>query len=212
MYGGLYIHVTDCCGFHRGIHLVACKETTHHHVICGACPNDRYGLPVAVPATCRQIYHDAKNVLYSANCFSFRHPKLVGSFIRRLDCVSNRSLAVRSVHLFVLIRDRNQERKWDNSLHALAENLKNLRHIYIEVAEYLWNGYNYHHPRHSPAYGKRGFLRGLLELKNLPLKTVELVVGDNMNVRETLDKRYVWTNAQKQDWAQSMKSAILSSD
>ena len=149
-------------------------------------------------------------MVFSANRFHIIAPKLVGLFIRRLDDVNHRSLAVRSVLLDVYVSSKNDEREWDNTFCALAEALKNLRHIKIDINEQIWSGYYWTRciRRHSPAHEKAPFLRGLLELKKLPLKAVELVVSEKIFKGEVP----LWTAVQKRDWAQKMKRAILGSD
>ncbi len=148
-------------------------------------------------------------VLYAANTFEFCIAKTVRSFIRRLDDASHRNLAVRSVVLDIRVTGRNREREWDNAFREVAENFKNLRHLRIQIGECIWDM-----PwtrRHSPAYRKSPFLRGLLELKQLPLKTVELVMDEDLP-SSIGESKYIWTTAQKQEWAQRMKNAILGSE
>lgn len=65
------------------------------------------------------MYHDAKTVFYSANRFKFSNPRPLNPFIRRLDDVSHRNLAVRSVHLYVRVCSKNEEREWDNTFGRL---------------------------------------------------------------------------------------------
>lgn len=163
------------------------------------------------------MYHDVKNLLYSANTFEFSDAHLIGPFILRLDEVNHRSLAVRSVHLLnVYVSNRNEERRWNNGFCALAEKLKNLRHIRIVVDERIWTDRWAITRRQSPAHGKAPFLGSLLELKKLPLKTVELTVTERRLTdrwgRIVHENGYTWTVAQKREWAQKMKLAILGSD
>lgn len=168
-------------------------------------------LPVASLGTCRQMYHDANNVFYSANNFRFKEPKMIHRFLRRLGDVNHRNLAVRSVHLELTVFEKKEEREWDNAFRALAENFKNLQQIHVKVGERIWTRPCTWGRRHSPAYGKRPFLQGLLELKKLPLKTLELVMPETDYSSSMREIPFTWTTAQKLEWAQSMKSAILGS-
>lgn len=213
MYGGFYIHVNDDHNqANLTIHLSACKDTDRHKFRTSFHASE-IRLPVASLGTCRQMYHDARNVFYSANEFDFYDPKLLGLFMRRLNNISHCSLAMRNVHLYVRVSNKNQEREWDNTFRALAEDLKNLRHISIDVDDCIWNGrYASYTRRYSPAHGKEPFLRGLLELKRLPLKTVELVVTERILEGGVRGNKYIWTTAQKREWALNMKSAIFGSD
>ena len=181
------------------------------------CDNPYYHLPnVELPfaflKTCRQAYHEARNVFYKVNIFRIRNPSLGDLFIQR---VSNYGLALRSVHLNICVPKRNDERKWDNTLHKLAENFKTVQNIYIDVREHPWDHSYYDTLRHNPAVGKKPFLKGLLELKKLPLKTFEISVYEpnprSYHYRVDWDV-YSWSPDQKRAWSRSIKSAILDKD
>lgn len=208
MYGGFCLYVSGIGGYRTSIKLVACNDPTPHAV---SLYNSREKLQplVASLKTCRQIYHEARNVFYSANTFEISTVKEIGGFLRCLDTFSNRSLAIRRLHITMSVFNKIDERYWDNGLHALAEGLKNLRHVHIRVRERIWS---VSYPRRqSPAVGKAPFLQGLLELKKLSLKTIEIIV-ELYEIRSVRDNRYIWTGAQKQAWAQSMESGILGTD
>ena len=158
------------------------------------------------------MYHDGKNVLYSANTFHCESPHLTCSLIKHNDII-NRNLAVRSMELCIYVDNADSERKWNNALSALVESSENLRHIRIKVKGNIWSGSYSFYPirRYSPAYGKRPFLQGLLELKKLPLQTVKLVVTEKSWRGMHRRREFTWTPAQKEEWAQSVKRAILGS-
>ena len=214
VYGGFYVRVAEdysCVGLDLAPRMAAFREICYHEVGRWTYKGFEH-LPVASLGTCRQLYHEAKNVLYSANRLSLSDPKLVNTFIRRLDNLNHRSLAMRSVYLVVYVHNKNREREWDNTFRVLAESFKNLRHIRIMVEQRIWNGYqDYSHRRRSPAQGNMPFLQGLLELKKLPLKTVDLVVTKDMRYGSLRGDAYNWTDAQKREWERHMEGAILGS-
>ena len=212
VYGGFCIHAIRSIDVHDGhcvptIGLKGCLSTTTQNEIHAFVPRPNT-VSFASLCTCRQLYLEARNVLYSVNTFTVGCPKALGLFIRCLD-ISHHSLAVRDLRLTVNVDNRNEEREWDNTFQVLAENLENLRHIRIIVNERIWDRYYPVYRRHIPASGKGSFLRGLLELKKLPLKTIELVMTETYY--SSSPSKYFWTNDQKREWAQSMKSAILGS-
>ena len=157
------------------------------------------------------MYHDAKGVFWSANVFKIRgHTKpLLSLFIRHLDCVSYRVLAVRNMDLRVRVSNRKEERQWDNGFCALAESVKNLREIsiYVDKAYQLW-----WKPRLAPAYRKEPFLPGLLEFKKLQLKTFSLVLKEHSESCSEVGKEYLWTAVQQREWEQYVKGAVLGLD
>ena len=158
-------------------------------------------------------------MLYSANTFEILAPNRVSPFLRLFDSVSHHGLAVRNLRLVVSVTRPDDERQWDNSFHDLAEGLKTLRHLCIYMREINRHGHKEYRFRDSPAFRKRPFLGGLLELNKLSLKTVEFEIGTGQSwcwnqtwYIERGGKIYTWDNAQKLAWAQSMKSAILGTD
>ena len=163
------------------------------------------GVSIASLGTCRQMYHDAKGVFYSANVFRIRiHAKRLDLFIQHLDCVSYRVLAVRNMDLQVIVSDRKEERQWDNGFCALAKSVKNLRDISIDVGISVYANEVYRlecKGRMRPASCKEPFLVGLLELKKLPLKTFSLSVYGQDHL--------TWSAVQEREWAQQVKGAVL---
>lgn len=162
--------------------------------------------------TCRQAYHEARNVFYTANIFRIGDPIRGRTFLQR---ISDYNLVLRSIHLTIHIFMRNDERQWNSTLHQLAENFKTVQNLYIDIEQDLWSDEaDYHTGRYSPALGKRPFLKGLLELNKLPLKTFEICVdtGSPRVYHLAQAGDYTWTWDQKRAWAQSMKSAILGKD
>lgn len=139
-------------------------------------------------------------MFYSVNTFEISEPRSGLAFLQDLG---NAGLTLRSLHLHVFVDSKKDERDWSSSFHVVAKDLKNLKHVYIDVTERVWN-------RQNPAIGKKPFPRGLLEMKKLPLETVEIVMSDHgwLN-RNAYTEQFLWTMAQKQEWAESMKSAIL---
>ena len=202
MYGGLFIRV-DGYSHLDSLQMRPFDDIDHRR---------QSSVPMASLGTCRQIYHDAKDAFYSANVFQvYYDPKPVGVFIRHLECVSHRALAVRNMDLHVLISSRNQEREWDNGFCALAENLKNVRHISISI--YVDECYGFGNTRpESLAYRKVPFLPGLLEWKKLPLKIFTLLVDGQLGKSRGGKNKYIWTAVQKREYVQYVKGAILGLD
>ena len=172
----------------------------------------QFSVPMASLRTCRQIYHDAKDAFYSANVFQIDYDsKPLGVFLRYLDCVSHRALVVRKMDLDVFISSRRQQREWDNGFCALAESLKNVRHMSISI--YVDGCYGFLNTRpESLAYRKVPFLPGLLEWKKLPLKIFTLLVDGHLGKGQGETNKYIWTAVQKREWVQYVKGAVMGLD
>lgn len=169
--------------------------------------------------TCRQIYLEARNKLYSANTFVFAFFEPSCLFLRSHHIVSYGGSAVRRIKLEVSVTCRQDERKWNKMFHMLTETLNNVRHLHIDIEERMWNDiWNdfYRFPRRLiPVFGKRHFLEGMLEFKKLSLQTFQLVMVESRRGPCNCILRspeYTWTMDQKREWAQEMKSAIMSAE
>ena len=202
MYGGNLIHV-DRNGRRDSIQMRVLGNTYH----------DRRQSNVleASSRTCRQIYQDAKDAFYSTNGFQIICPQPLGVFIHHLDHVSHRALAVRNMHLRIVVYGRNEERQCDKGFRALVESLKNVRHISIFIC--VKDNYS---SRSSPlgtlAYRKEPFLPGLLAFKKLPLKTFTLDLELHSETFWKEGKRYLWTAVQEREWVHYVKDAVLGLD
>ena len=213
LYGGSYIHAEYHDRYQKfrskRIHLVACDKFHCNNVYCSL---PTLKLPLAFLRTCRQVYHEARNAIYTANIFEIGKARVGGLFLQR---ISNYSLTLRSVHLNIRVSTRDVERQWDNTLLELATNCKTLQNLYMDIKDNLRNDLDYKTLQYGPAVGKRAFLRGLLQLKKLPLKTLEIWVDEgHPHHHHPLVKvnDYSWMLDQRREWAQSMKSAILGKD
>ena len=215
VYAGYCIHVAYHP--HQKLHgnRILLSTCLRMHCDDPCCYQLKVELSVGFLRTCRQAYHEARNVFYTANIYKFDEPTLGRTFLQR---ISDYNLILRSVHLTIRVSKRSDERQWDNTLHELAENFNTVQNLFIDVLQGLWvegnYDYNYTRQRYSPALGKRPFLKGLLELKKLPLKTFEIGVDiwspRLHHLAEAGD--YSWTPDQKRAWARSIKSAVLGKD
>ena len=157
------------------------------------------------------MYHEARNAIYTANIFKIDEARLGVLFLQR---ISNYSLTLRSVHLNICVLWRDDERQWDITLLELATNCKTLQNLYIDVRDNFRDDLEFKTLRYGLSVGKRSFLRGLLQLKKLPLKTLEIWVDEGHPRHHPLVKvnDYSWMLDQRLEWARSMKSAILGKD
>ena len=212
LYGGYCIHTEYHDRFQKfpskRIRLFACDKFHCDNVYCSL---PTLKLPIAFLRTCRQTYHEARNTIYTANIFKIKEARLGGLFLQR---ISNYTLTLRSVHLNICVSRRDDERQWDITLLELATNCKTLQNLYIDVRDNFRNDLEYKTLRYGPALGKVAFLRGLLQLKKLPLKTLEIWVDEGHSHHHQLVKvnDYSWMLDQRREWARSMKSAILGKD
>lgn len=177
-------------------------------------------------SSCRQIYHEAKYTLYATNTFSFRSPESLRSFmcsVGRGPAANN--LAIRNVHLSISIAFREDEYTWNKALLLLVKKLPCLTNVCVTVDQ----KFNLRRSQvgiagvqrvfTDPATGNNFFLRGILELRKLPLSGLVLIVAEigypdppgEWTWMITEDATSRWTQAQKVEWARFVKAAVLKS-
>ena len=202
MYGGVVIRI-DQNGRGDSIQMRVFDNTYHDR--------RQSSVPEASLRTCRQMYQDAKDAFYSTNEFQLICPQPLGVFIQHLDDVNHRALAVRNMHLRVVVYGRKEERECDNGFRALVKSLKNVRHISIFIC--VKDNLSYRStPLETLAYRKEPFLPGLLDFKKLPLKTFTLVLEEHSETFWKEGKKYLWTAVQEQEWVQYVEGAVLGLD
>ena len=146
-------------------------HVTHRHMNCSR-QSPLLDMGVAVLRTCRQIYDEAKYLLYTTNTFSFRSSAALETFIRRLIEGSPTSLsAIRSLHLGMTICSHSSAVDWCNAIQLVVRNFKNLNHINLNLM--LESGqYSDHKASHEFA------IHGIPELKELSLRFATLIITE----------------------------------
>ena len=121
---------------------------------------------------------------------------------------------IRRLHLDIIIRNDWEEEGWDLAFRAIAENLKSLQHIYIEIEQNpyeisdLWKWKS-----EDPA--ESSFLVGLRELRESSLSFVTVTISDFQILHSVQEQweRWMsesrWTMTKKQVWAAHVKQVLL---
>ncbi|CAD6591721.1 MAG: hypothetical protein ASARMPREDX12_005390 [Alectoria sarmentosa] len=187
-------------------------------------------LDISLLSSCRQIYHEAKYTLYATNTFSFRLPETLRSFmwsVGRGSAANN--LAIRNVHLSIGIAVRQDEYTWNKALSLLVKKLPCLTNVCVIVdQDFRWPSpqvgtSGVQRVFTDPATGNNFFLRGILELRKLPLSGLVCIVAKigypypttkyGRIIAEVIaeDATSQWTQFQKVEWARFVKAAVLKS-
>ena len=176
-------------------------------------------LPVGLLRTCRQIYHEANQIMYSTNTFSFQRPEAVKEFISHLKSIpsGSRTFAIRHLHLYMRIDYKSDETEWNRALSASARAFTNLRSLGISIEQNLWNRKQEDRSkefRKNPSMSHHGiFLAGMLGFRKVgSLKEMTLVVTDTYPREVWRPSKFRWTDAQKQKWARDVRADILGGD
>ena len=177
---------------------------------------------LAILNTCRQIYHEVKDVVYFANTFSFRHPRALPVFMSSLlKSSTNPRFAIRSLHLDIQLRKGSDHDEWNKAIRNIPTHLPNVQRLYINLDLDLDSDIadpDYLIIRYS-AIMRSGyrFVGELYQLLVLPLKEVVVNVADEdwaVTKRgeewfSTLEDEYRWTMGQKQEYATELREVLL---
>ena len=181
-------------------------------------PHRQYpSLDLALLSTCRQTYHDATYTLYGTNKFAFRWQDVLLAFIRKFGRgTAANNLSIRNIDLFVEATDRKDEESWNDAFKLVAQKLPGLKNVCVTVSEGCCQGFE---PAfRDPLQDKPILLEGILKFRDLQLSSLVVVVAGS---DEDLDEQPDYmigamperlSQAQKDDWASFVKSAIMGSE
>ena len=134
---------------------------------------------LAILRTCRQIYHEVKDVLYFSNTFSFRDPSALPMFVGSLlKSSTNPCFVIRSLRLDIQIRVEQDLDEWNKVIRNIPIRLPNVQRLYINLdldiadPEHFSVSYDASVPLKSCLLGE------LYQLRVLPLKEVVVIVAD----------------------------------
>ena len=181
------------------------------------CCDPHFGLDLALPTCCRQIYHDSHSLVYSANTWSFTLPLKYHAFSvdRNSALVRAQSFSLHRLHLDIMVDHWNEEKFWNHSFRYIAREFRCLRCFHLDVEQ---------HPLdidtlmrwHFQTPADCTFLKDLPLLRDLKLRTVRVTVSDDHLMRLVDRKRltepasqYRWSLVQQQEWAAYVTRVLL---
>ena len=154
---------------------------------------------LSVLRSCRQIYVEANNILWTSNTFSFA------------DSVTfKRFMMTRTIHQKRLIESLRLQMEWvdyqwDRSLKmALVRSLSGLRRLRLNMEQKLLIG-SYESAKSRNLLYITTHCDGLKKLSTLPLAEVEIVV--ETPIIESED--HLWTKADRHDFAEGLRIILL---
>lgn len=174
---------------------------------------------LAILRTCRQIYHEVKDVLYFSNTFSFRDayalPKFIGSLLKSS---TNPCSAIRSLHLEIRIRREEDIDEWNKVIQNIPIRLPNVQRLYINL-DLHFDDPEVFSVSYDASVPLKSCLLGLYKLRVLPLKEVVVIVADKDWAGTfrgqawfgSLEDEFRWTMGQKQAYATEVREALLRS-
>lgn len=178
---------------------------------------------LGILSSCRQVYHEAKHILYTNKTFSFSDPKTLRCFMYVLQqAPSTNTLSIRKTHLEMKICEKFDEHAWNAALRVMSQRLLGLTQLHI-IIEQRFRVENSTSPCpypfkafQDPNAGSNSFLRGLYHLKDLPIETLTIVVGGTglfyrfpAHRKKPGVKSHGWTHGERQVWSRFVRDSIL---
>ena len=172
----------------------------------------QFGLSLALPTSCRQIYHEAQPLSHLANTVSFTTPVHNWHW-----SIADRPLAdfLHSMHLDIMVNTVIEERSWNYSFQYIAEHFKSLSDFHIDIEQCpqypdILERWHFQNPADC------SFINDLRVLRDLQLRIVTVTVADGQipywekeNLWTEDETKYRWSMAQKQEWAAYMTRVLL---
>lgn len=189
------------------------RDGSRHHECL-----ERFSL--AILHTCRQIYHEVKDVLYFSNTFSFRNSSALPTFMGSLlKSSANPYLAIRSLHLNIQICGEEDLDEWNKAIQNVPIHLPNVQRLYINLDLDIADPEEFA-ICYSPTVPLKYCLLGALyQLRILPLKEIVVIVADEDWAAtqrgeewfSSLEDEYRWTIGQKQEYATEIREVLFRS-
>ena len=184
-----------------------------------ACHYERFSerISTTLLATCRQVYNEARQILYSTNTFGFKTPSTLDSFTRYLQYPRlGRHLKIRRVYLDITVGAVDHVQRWKAVIVDLISRFPEVHQISINIDRWSETGIL---GCRTPSEFENRHLSGnelmsaLLEIRKLSLNWATFVISD----ADLADNRHGptqcrWTLAEKQVWARYIKNSILRKD
>ena len=177
---------------------------------------ERFSL--AILHTCRQIYHEVKDVLYFSNMFSFRIPSALPTFMGSLlKSSANPCFAIRSLRLDIQLCVEDDFDEWNKTIQNIPIRLPNVQRLYINLDMDITDPDDFGTSYDASVPLKSCLLWGLYQLRVLPLKEVVVIVADEDWARGqrgeewfgSLENELRSTMGQKQAYATEIREELL---
>lgn len=178
---------------------------------------------------CRQVYNEARLVLYENPRFSFKSPEVLDTFMTRTTHIN----CTRRLRLEVDIADQDDDsdsedglqglldkdydlRAWQNTLQVVVQKMTNLKHLHIDVRHDRCQESFF--PRSVEHDGKDKVTEVLLVLGRLPLKAAKVTwLGSDRYTGKDWDWDWdsdsdvqnKWTKKEQEQWTKALQDGRL---
>ena len=164
---------------------------------------------VSLLHVCRQIYDEARQVLYSTNTFSFNTARNLRAFIHFLvQRGFDVNEAVRSLHVD-LAYPNNDTNGWTQAFKAVTQHMTRLKTLYINLDQGL--NWSTSYDAIEKERSMRPVMDSLAILGKSPAKSTIIILSDRGQARHphsTYSSTPRWTMDEKRLWVQEVRLAM----
>ncbi|CAD6582110.1 MAG: hypothetical protein ASARMPREDX12_000758 [Alectoria sarmentosa] len=157
---------------------------------------------LSVLRSCRQIYVEANQILWTTNTFSFADGTALRRFMMTLTI--NQRRLIKSLRL-QMEWDMYMDKEWNNALNmALVRSLSGLRRLRLRIDQHM-DARIYECAKSNKNIYTSIFCKGLQKISTLPLTEAEVIVKNPQYWPED----GVWTKADREEFAEVLRKLLL---
>ena len=163
---------------------------------------DREMVRLSVLRSCRQIYVETNNIIWTTNTFSFADATTLKRFI--MTRTINQKRSIKSIRLQMEL-DFDGYKEWNTALNMpLVRSLSGLRRLRLRIESEM-NARDYESARNHNLLCSTIYCESLQKISTLPLTEVEIVVRNPAHILE----HDPWTKADREEFAESLRKILL---
>ena len=179
-------------------------EQCDNMVYCSSWGHETLSLDIL--RSCRQMYIEANQVLWSTNTFSFNGGIDFKSFMETRTLIQKRTLKKLRLSMDYSL----DHKEWNSALNfAVLRSLHGLRHLRLSIDFSLTSRGHVHLKNHFTGPYRTGYFETLEKIATLPLTHVEIGVTGTTYIDDKHDDVIAWSKAEKTECAESLRNLLL---
>ena len=158
--------------------------------------------PLSILRSCRQIYHEAGQILWSTNTFSFTDGATFQRFMGTRSLIQKRTL--KKLRFEMNWDTQEEATRWNSALNiTIIRSLQGLRQLRMCIYYSLgWRDYEFMKYRFTTPYGT-SYVKGIERMAILPLTSVEIAVKSRRSIEGN------WSKAERTEYAEGLRKLLL---
>lgn len=179
-----------------------CDDSLRYAMYC-----DHETIPLRILRTCRQMYKEANQILWSTNTFSFSDSTTFKRFVGTRSLIQKRTLKKLRFHMDW---DMDGHEGWNSALNlAVIRSLQGLRQLRLRIDyELASEDYDHLKNRFIGPYCT-SYIEGLKKVAILPLTRVEIVVRNPAYTEYNDGSENTWSKAERREYAEGLRNLLL---